>query len=406
VEIIACGHVALPSPVRMCSHLVGTEDQAFVALLTGVGIEFDVCCPACDPPAELLTVCEGCVERVTDGLDSLAAWRGEPGIPRRPEPVDPTLRRTPLPDGVAPVDFAPLPGGCWLLLLDSPYRLLLFDPADGSTGPVLDVPLAAEQFRESHWGSPTAALHVSPDGRFAAVVHDYGNTGVAVDLATGKVALELDRGTYHDETTRFPIAFADLDGHPVLCHATAWNEVAWSDPATGASRGDAQPTDQVFHGRLAVSPTGRWIADDGWAWHPVGVPTAWDLHDLSDATTLCVRSYCWGGGMCWVGDDLLALAGIGPDDEVMLDGVRVFDALSGNEVTAFAGPRGTFFADSRRLYSVTEEGVEIWDPATGDHTGSVPGFVPTRQRDGELAAVVDGVLLTWRTGVRAAVGTG
>lgn len=53
--------------------------------------------------------------------------------------------------------------------------------------------------------------------------------------------------------------------------------------------------------------------------------------------------------------------------------------------------------DGRRLYSATEEGVEIRDPAAGHHTGSVPGFVPTRQRDGELAAVVDGVLTTRKT---------
>ncbi|MFD9737565.1 hypothetical protein [Umezawaea sp. NPDC059074] len=395
MEINACGHVALPSPIRMCPNLVGTEDKPFVALLTGVGVEYDVCCGECDPPAELQTVCEGCVERVTIGLFELTAWRGEPEIRRRPEPVDTAVRRTPL--GLSPIDFAPLPDGRWLLLLDSPYRLVPFDPTDGSKGQAIDVPLAAEEATKSSWGTVGAALHVSPDGRFAVVAHDHGNTGAAVDLETGEVTVEFHRHKYHNNTTRYPIAFAALDGRQVLCHATSWSEVAWVDPATGEPHGTTQPSEQIFHGRLAVSPTGRWIAADGWVWSPVGRPAVWDLRDLSDTKLLCQRWYYWGKGMCWVGDDLLALSGIGPDDEIMLDGVRVFDAVSGNEVTAFAGPRGTFFADDRRLYSVTEEGVEIWDPATGDHTGSVPGFVPTRQRDGELAAVVDGVLITWKT---------
>jgi len=387
-----CGHAGPPSTTRLCPHVADDEDQAFVGVLTGRGLEFDACCPECDPPVELLTVCEDCAEQVNDLVEH-TAWRGEPEIARRPEPVDRTLLRTPLPAGSTPVDFAPLPGGRWLLLLGAPYRLVAFDPADGSTRPMLDVPLAAEEFRTTYWGPPTPALHTSPDGRFAAVVHDHGTTGVVVDLTTGKTTLDLHRGTYHTDTTPFSIAFVDR----LLCHASEWNQVTWSDPATGETRSTTQPTTHLFHGKLVVSPTGRRIADDGWAWSPVGVPQVWDLDDLVEAKPLCRREYHWDVGMCWVGDDLLAVTGIGRDDEAMLDGVRVFDAVTQREVIVFAGPRGTLFADDRRLYSVTADGVEIWDPATGHQTGGIPGFVPTRQREGELAALVDGVLVTWKT---------
>ncbi|MEO6083457.1 MAG: hypothetical protein ABIQ18_10160 [Umezawaea sp.] len=386
-----CGHEGPPSTTRLCPHVAEDGKQAFVGVLTDRGVEFDACCPACEPPVELLTVCEDCAKDVND-LHGHTGWRGEPEIAQRPEPVDRTLHRTPLPDGLAPLDFAALPGGRWLLLLGEPYRLVAFDPADGSTGPVLDVPLTAEEFCDTYWGPATPALHTSPHGRFAAVVHDHGATGVVVDLTTGRATLDLHRGDHCTETTPFPIAFVD----GLVCHASEWDEVTWSDPATGGTRSTTQPITGLFHGRLVVSPTGRRIADDGWAWHPVGVPHVWDLDDLAEEKPLCWRDY-WNVGMCWVGDDLLAVGGIGDDEDARLDGVQVFDAVSRRAVRAFAGPRGTFFADGERLYSVTDGGVEVWDPATGHRTGEVLGFVPTRQRVGELAALVDGVLTTWKT---------
>jgi len=372
------------------------DSQAFVGVLTGRGAEFDACCLACDPPAKLLVVCEECASDTND-LGELTEWRGEPGIAQRPEPVDRTLHRTPLPDGLVPVDFAALPEGGWLLLLDAPYRLVSFNPAEGGTGPVLDVPLAAEEVRTTPYGTLAPALHTSPDGRFAAVVHDYGSAGVVVDLTTGKVTLDLNRGDYHTSTTPFPLAFAD----GLVCHGTGWNQVAWSDPATGETRPGPQPSDHQFHGKLVVSPTGRRIVDDSWSWHPVGAPVAWDLDDLANVKYLCRRDYYWDVGMCWVGDHLFAVSGIGSSEEFIINGARVFDVVNGKEVLAFPGPRGTFFADGGRLYSVTDDGMEIWDPATGHRTGDFPGFVPAKQRKGELAALVDGVLTTWRTTVES-----
>jgi hypothetical protein len=133
---------------------------------------------------------------------------------------------------------------------------------------VIELPLEAEP--EDHdtidaWPEPTPRLHVSPDGRFAAVVHDHGVTGVVVDLSTGESTMELDRGYDDTETTPFPIAFVTLDGRTILCHATTSYDIAFSNPATGESRTpEVQPTSDLYHGRPAVSPTGRRIADDGW----------------------------------------------------------------------------------------------------------------------------------------------
>jgi hypothetical protein len=70
---------------RMCPHLIGADDPEHVRLLTGKGLTYDICCPACDrsltagDPSELLVVCEGCVDRAHENdWYTLLAWRGEP----------------------------------------------------------------------------------------------------------------------------------------------------------------------------------------------------------------------------------------------------------------------------------------------------------------------------------------
>ncbi|WNV84225.1 hypothetical protein [Umezawaea sp. Da 62-37] len=395
----ACGHDAASAPSRICPHLLADEDLPYVAVLTGHGVEHDLCCEECYPPAELVTACVECFEEVTGEFQGMTAWRGEPEVRERPEPVGTTPHRVALPAEVAgAVDLAPLPDGRWLLLLDAPYRVVAFDPATGLTGEPVDVALAAEEHRNTHWGPPKPVLHTSPDGRFAVVAHDHGVTGAVVDLTTGKTTRQVDRGDYHSDTTPYPVAFVRLDGRQVLCHGTGWCSLGFSDPATGATVVEREPTGRLFNGRLSVSPSGHRVVSDGWFWTPLGSPNTWDMRDPDSGTPLCWRAYYWNEGVCWVGDDLLAVGGIGVDDQVMLDGVRIFDAASGAEVAVFAGPkRGRYFAEGPRLYAVTGEGVEIWDHTTGERTGAVPGFVPTAQRAGALAALVDGAVVTWAT---------
>jgi hypothetical protein len=65
----------------MCRHLLGTEGEDHVRVLTGHGLECDLCCPAYDraardgSPPELLLACEGCVARCIDEGWGPVAWR-------------------------------------------------------------------------------------------------------------------------------------------------------------------------------------------------------------------------------------------------------------------------------------------------------------------------------------------
>jgi hypothetical protein len=79
-------------------------------------------------------------------------------------------------------------------------------------------------------------------------------------------------------------------------------------------------------------------------------------------------------------------------------GVRIFKPHDGVELATFAGPRGALTSDGQWLYSSAPDGLAIWDPDTGERTGTVLGFVPTRHHRGsrELVAVEGRHLVRWR----------
>lgn len=427
MDLLPCGHVAVAGTSRMCRHLLESEETEHVRLLTGRGMEFDLCCMACDrtaadgSPPELLVACEGCVARCTDDEWALLAWRGKPEILVRPEPFDATLADTPLPTGVA--DLAPVTAGSrpvWLLLSED-GQIGQFDADSGSWDPVAQTTVPTEPDRKPWAGHRLRRrLHGDPAGNFAAVVNDYGHYGQVLDLRTGRVTLTLHGGTYHPETVPFSLAFTQHDGRMAVIHRTAWNRLDISDAATGElltgreptsyRRGEPRPAHYLdyFHGALHPSPSGRWVADDGWVWHPVGVPTVWDAQiwvrdyvweseDGPSRRALRLRAYHWDTPMCWTGENLLAISGIGSDDDAMLPGVRIFDVSTGAEVATFAGPAGSLFAAGGRLYSADPDGLKAWDPLTGARTGTIAGFVPASHHPaaGELAEIRGDVLRRW-----------
>jgi len=412
----------------MCAHLIGTEDEEHVRLLTGHGLDSDLCCRACDQAAqngeriELAVACEGCVARVIDADWSIAGWRGMPGIVERPEPLVATIVETSLP--VPVMDLAPIaaqPDPIWLLLAED-GRIGRFH-ADLQTWEILAHSTVSVEPDHEPWmrHSLRRRLHTSADGRYAAVVDDFGRYGQVLDLATGNVTLTLDGGGYHADTVPLSVAFLEHGGQTMVIHRTEWNRLDVSDAATGQLVTPRQPTAygkgeprpehylDYFHGKLHVSPGGRRIADDGWVWSPVGIPTVWDLsvwldnnvwesEDGPSRHPLCHRAYHWNQPMCWLDDERVVISGIGGDDEAMLAGVRIFNAATGTELTSFAGPTGELFADTARLYAAAPAGLEAWDPITGHRTGTIPAFAPTRHHvgAGELATVDGGALRRWR----------
>lgn len=437
MELLECGHAAYPSQHRMCVHLLVPEDQEeeeHVRLLSGHGMGYDLCCWACDKAdagPQLVQVCQGCMDRNDDDEIWGGTWRGEPEVLERPEPVDTTVTRVPLPDQLRdPLDWGPAndpQGGSAWLFLTRRGALVRFN-ADtrehqAVASKALPRRLLLGRERTPNQSDPhRSRLHVSPQGRYAAVVNDYGNLGVVIDLRSGRKCLTLRGNAVRAYAVPFALAFVEHEDRTLVVHRTGDHRLDVSDPATGellTGRHTPEPEagqpvpehySSYFHGAVQVSPSGRWIADHGWYWTPAATLAVWDLRrwlegnpwESEDGPTrqeLYQRLYCLNEPFCWISEDLVALSGIGKDDDDLLDGVQIFDAETGTRTGTFAGPRPPLMADNRRLYAGSAAGLQIWDPFTGERTGTVPGFLPERHhlKAAELAGLRHGALERWAT---------
>lgn len=381
---------------------------------------------------------------------------GRDGILTRTEPIHTALARTELPIQIGAVrDIAPIPGSDrseWLLLTEE-YALVRLD---ADTREWTRLASAATHNLEVdrpawHVRACQPRLHVSHRGEFAAIVNDYGRHGQIIDLRRDAVTLSLDcarppstDAAVYVDTVPFAFAFAQLRGRTVAIHRTDFNRLDLSDPATGELLSARPRTSFVedgqsfvdpehylpyFHGALYVSPEQGRILDDGWIFHPMGVPVTWSLDQWlfanvwepergSTRRPVCARSKYWGHAVCWIDENRLALAGIGDEGDAMIDGARVFDiAAEGapipalladpmlndatpgpRELIAIIGPRGTFFSDGASLFSSDEAGLSRWDLSDGARTGHIEGFNPTHHHRGagELAQLTGRTLVRWR----------
>ncbi|MFL5243147.1 MAG: hypothetical protein ACJ8FY_13655 [Gemmataceae bacterium] len=389
-------------------------------------------------PVITAVVCQECFEYATTEVGNLEGVRGKPEIRIQSEFINPQLRSTRLPNEVGTIiDVSPISTqarSTWLLLAED-GAIAQFDAGTGEWKRLACSSLASESDHKPWCGHfLKQRLHAAPGGDFAAIVNDYGRYGQLVDLRTGQVTLALDGGDYHAETVPFSFAFAQVNGHALAIHRTNWNRLDVSDPATGALLTARNPTSyrdgeerpvhylDYFHGALHVSPNSVRISDDGWVWHPVGIPTTWTLKpwisdnvwESEDGPTrkaVCAREYYWDHAVTWLDDQRMAIGGIGDDDDDMVDGARIFDVSSPGrgivrwchdwpyprELTAFAGPAGSFFSEGHALFSSDAEGLSRWDVNDGSRTGYLQGFKPMYHHRGarELVQLVDGAFVRW-----------
>jgi hypothetical protein len=389
-----CPHRSTADTGRVCFHLLECPDPEQVdhyKRFTGRGREYDLLCVECrkEPDSAdtaLRLVCMACFQH----LEEAAWWDGTVGQPEilvRPSGLsfDHEVVRIAGVESEALLDIQPVSASnqsLWVALVAS-GDLLRLDLTRCTATTVAQLPESSFSL------DALVALHVDRRGELAAMAHRRGQDGMVLDLRSGALTMPLKRGAYHNEQSDFSLAFFDHDGRPLLAHATDWNRLDISDPATGrllTERSHATPLTSestpehysgYFHGALAVSPDQEWMADNGWVWAPAGIPVSWSLQRWAEENVwesedgpskrfLCQRWYFWGGPWCWVGNRTLALWGYGEDEEELIPAAWLFDVESGEEIGWFAGPTGDFVFD-RYLFSLSQsDGTAVWDVATGE----------------------------------------
>jgi hypothetical protein len=402
--VLACGHDGSTGTHGVCAHVrAGASHRE---RFTGVGIECDLVCSDCVSVVEVDRVCTACRDaaKQTDNDGYLNA----PGIVDEPS----ALRFEHLKPFLAPAAIraiAAWPGGDrdrWIAVT-AERDLVELDLDRNETHRVLT--LQDELFAiPEHEGTdastareaPPLTLHVSRNGAYVAIVQeDYGRHCVVVDLDARIQALTLQRDTYCLEHCVHSFAFVEHLGRTLVVHASAWNRLDVYDPhtkelltprgPTSYSRDEERPEHYLdyFHCGLAASPDSKWIVDNGWVWHPVGVMHAWSVEDWLTKNVWESEDgpskfeIGWGDGwdlpLCWIDDTRVAVWGYGTDEQKLLDAVRIENVDTRERERWFAGPSGELVFD-RVLFAFSQQhGATVWNVERGTRLLSEPRS-PTR----------------------------
>lgn len=392
MQPLNCPHPNSDPQKQACAHLLEKADSCYTFYLDGHGQRYHLLCEACAEsvmagkvPA-LAAVCSDCFRHIED-KGYFRGIIGQPEVFPTPALSSMTHRTVNLP-GLSAEDLSDIqplehePGCQWIALTRSGSLVRLdFDRQEVSTLVTLaSAPLDLTK---------SLSLELAPDGSFAAVANTFGVLGVVVEIHTGKFTMPLRREPYHEDVSAFSIAFFQHKGETLLIHATEWNRLDISNPATGeclttreweVPSSEEEPVEHdldYFHGDLLVSPQGTWIADDGWIWHPVGCVNCWSLtrwieenpwesEDGESLQGLFYRAYFWGGPMCWIDERRLAIWGYGEYANWISPAVRLFDVVENKEIRWFAGVEGGALVFDEYLFSLSQEkGLSAWNPEDG-----------------------------------------
>jgi len=111
---------------------------------------------------------------------------------------------------------------------------------------------------------------MSPSGKYSVIYEKRGTK--ALLLQGHEILRELNRSYYHACTYNYPITFIQLkDGREILAHCpTKYCLLEFEDVLSGqllTSKDERNPWD-IFHSNLTTSPSGRFLLNAGWRWHP------------------------------------------------------------------------------------------------------------------------------------------
>jgi hypothetical protein len=192
----------------------------------------------------------------------------------------------------------------------------LFDVAAGWRHLPLDG--SAPSSRCNGYGASFDAAVTSPSEDVVALVASVGTKGLLLGR-DARILREIDRSDYRAAAYRYPVALLTLpDGDTGIVHCPEqYNRLEIENATTGQrlSASDAREPKDVFHSRLAVSPSGRYLLSAGWVWHPWGCLFVYDLHQalrhpqlldgFGDVFDLRGLIQAEVSGACFIGDDVL-----------------------------------------------------------------------------------------------------
>ena len=388
---VNCPHLESNVFGSVCPHIYAVPKDGYTISFTGHDLQYDLVCGKCARDMEtsrttFIRLCENCFRAVEEQGFEEYVLIGQPQVREKPISLQFVHQEVSLKGWgerkLLCIQSAHNELSQWVAL-SSDGELLRLDFESATATFLMQLPSDSVELNEH------TSLHLSPNFDFVAVANNKGVNGCIVHLETKSVSMLLKRDDYCNEHCIFTVAFFINDNRLLVVHATAWNRLDISDPLTGklltqresptytAGTGSSEHYLDYFHAGLTISPDNKWIVDNGWVWHPVGVVRCWNLQkwvssnvweseDGESVRKLCARDYFWDGPLCWIDNKTLAVWGFGRDDECLIPAILLFDVESGKRIRWFAGPQGELTFDKYLFSSSSEFGTSIWDIETGE----------------------------------------
>jgi hypothetical protein len=414
-----CGHPYDLQHLKVCRHIWEHNASAdFAYVFTEDELECRICVACARMPNEfqshLRSICTQCLDKLEfRGLELLSR---QPGIRERKTEqtfihrqvrMDPELAKD-----IRTIEPIPYSKKTQWVAVTADGRVVKID--------LTHEPHVLDLFRvqpEELLLSDQILLEVSLFAEFVVVANKFGEAGLVINTSARQITMKLNRGNHYPEHTLFPAVFIELNNELYVVHSTAWNRLDISDPETGKLLTERAPTSykqdepepthylDYSHTQLIVSPDNQWVAEYGWVWHPIGYvrcwniqqwlnTNAWESEDGSSLKRFADAAYFWNGPMCWIDSQTLAVWGGGQDEEDMIPAVRMFDVRTGEQVQWFYGPeQGSLFFD-QYLFSISQNGTDVWDVNTGERLLHDPVFYPIHYHRGSkqfLSILPDGI---------------
>ena len=394
-----CGHKSERS-FNTCKHVFERtiEDaDGCVTHFTGKGTNSILLCNVCanNKIFEIKTVCESCVEEIKE----LTYWL----IDGKPSIVE-DLQKFIFSDRTVQFDiflnvkilaYAALKNDSnEALFFTSKGDLYLLDIIQSSYKHIV-------QYKNTDINlSDNVNLDISNDSKLAYLTtrsqsHETGvfNSGIVIDMTSGKILMKLNNGDYHTENTDFPVTFVEYKGKTLVVHSTDWNRLDITDPYTGqcltkrdyenipsyVTDSDIQHTE--WDGQLLISPNQERVATIGWVWHPVGTAYSWNIKNVLDGSiweyeagqskkNYAMWSYFWHSPFLWLDNKRLCIWGfdeLHTEEDIPLDSVAIYDSETSHLISWFAGPTIDVFYFDQYLFSGNKsgDGLTIWSVDEG-----------------------------------------
>ena len=137
-----------------------------------------------------------------------------------------------------------------------------------------------KQLNKYYFGYKFDSAISSPEGQYVFLFERLGTKGLLIK--DGEILREINRSYYMADVYDYPAVFINYNNKIFLAHCpVSYCQLDFEDVETGelvTNIKGRKPSD-IFHSRLEVSNSGKYLMSKGWIWHPIDVVNVFKIED-------------------------------------------------------------------------------------------------------------------------------